>query len=224
MPAVAGFGALPQYPGMGALLPVLTTALFALAAPAGDDVTVEEVQAVLASPLGQVASQLVRVSRGDEFFLNSFRDISRQLRKDGRITDAQLACMEEIKREDYTPVLAVALISEYDQPVLENALGFYTAPIGARFMRMVYEKNWRVSHTDFPLPPERARESMTLTELGQVMAFKESPLTGEFADPRMITQWKQTRDAGALLARVKMLTCHIPNEALPDNLRLREKR
>jgi hypothetical protein len=90
--------------------------------------------------------------------------------------------------------------------------------VGARYMRMVYEKNWRNSAEDFPLPPDRPKESITLGEMRELIAFKESGRAGPFVDPRMITQWKTGREAGATLFAVKRVLCKIPEGALPPEL------
>ena len=49
------------------------------------------------------------------------------------------------------------------------------------------------------------------------MAFKRSPLTGPFADPRMVTQWDEARKGAALLWRVTQYQCGIPEDVLKEN-------
>lgn len=213
---VAARVAMRQYRGMPAVLPGLTTSLLMLAGPVSDGATLAEVEALLASPLGQTATQLVRVSRADEFYSNLVRHVGRALREEGALDDRQLACLDELGPDDFAQPLAVTLISHHDPEVLEHALAFYTSPVGARYMRMVYEKNWREHSEDFPLRPDRPKESLTLSQLGQVRAFEQSPLAGPFADPLMVTQWDESRKAAALLWRIQQVKCGIPWDALPS--------
>jgi hypothetical protein len=202
---------------MPAFLPALTTSLVLLASPASGDVDEAGIRALLASPLGQAATDLVRVSRSGEYFFNMLRHIERTLHGKGALDDAQVACLDKLKLEDLEQGLAITLISHHDPQVIEHALAFYSSPVGSLFMRMVYEKNWRNRPDDFPLPPDRPKESMTFGQMREVMVFKEAPLTGPFVDPRMITQWDEAHRATALLWRLTQYQCGIPEDVLKEN-------
>ncbi len=210
---------MPQYSGMPAVLPALTTALFLLASPAAEpELDIEGAKRLMAYQEGRIASRLVKLTRSDEFFFNTFRAFSRKMYEAGKITAQQRACLDEIKIEEYNQLLSIMVASEHDEAQLENVFEFYSSSVGARYMRMVYEKNWRNSAEDFPLPPDRPKESVTLGEMREFIEFKESGRAGPFADPRMLMQWKQGRDAAATLFGVKRLLCKIPDEALPPEL------
>lgn len=199
---------------MAALLPALTTALIALASQGGDSLSLEDIEALAARQEGSVASQFVKISRSDEFFFNSFDKLERKMHAEGTITDSQLACLGGLKIGEYNQILSVALALEYDDATLQQVLQFYSSPVGARFMRMVYEKHWRQTPDDFPLPPEHAKEFITLREFRELAAFRDSGVPLAFLDPRMVMQWDDARKMAATLWRVKTVQCGVPDESV----------
>lgn len=199
---------------MAALLPVLTTSLLALASQARDAPSLADVEKLIAQQQGRASSLLVRLTRSDEFFLNTFGNLGKKLHAAGRITDAQFACLDQLKQEDYNQVLSVTLALEYDEPTLRQVFEFYSSPVGARFMRMVYEKHWRQTPDDFPLPPEHDKEFMTLREFREIATFRQSGVPAVFQDPAMVTQWDDARKVAATLWRVQTVKCGVPDDVI----------
>jgi hypothetical protein len=196
------------------LTSLLGSLLLALAQPAEPSLTVSEAEALLARQQGGVASRLVKLTRSDEFFLNTMRMLDQKMHGDGKITDSQLACLREIKTEEYNQILAVTLAGEYDDTVLQKVFEFFSSPFGARYMRMVYEKNWRQTPRDFPLPMAGPREYLAVRDFREMARFRETGVPRVFYDPRMITQWDSARQMAAVLWRVKSVQCGIPEAAI----------
>jgi hypothetical protein len=182
-----------------------------LAGPAAaDNATPEDVAAFIASPEGQNASRLVRLLRSDEVARGVTRHLSRMLHAKGQLDDKQVACLDELKVEEFNQVYTIVLAEHYEVAVINRAFEFYSSPVGARYMRMIHEKSWRTTPEDFPLPPDRPREGLTMQQWQEVFEFKQSPLGSPFADPRALTQSKEGLQGNAMLWAVKALQCGVP--------------
>jgi hypothetical protein len=197
-------------------IPILTTALLLLAGPGrAADPTPDEIARMIAtSPEGQSASRLIRLLRSDEVAQGVSRHLSRTLRGKDRIDDQQLACLDELTVEDFNLVYSVVVMEGYDLAEVDYAYEFYTSAIGARFMRMIHEKSWRTNPRDFPLPPDRPKEGLTMPQWQEVGEFKNSLLGARFADPRAITQSEAGLKASATLWMAKAIQCGVPEDVV----------
>jgi hypothetical protein len=194
---------------------LLTTALLLLASPGGaSDVTPDDIQALIASEQGRQASRLVRLLRSDEIAQGVSRQLSRILQRKGSIDAKQVACLDELALGDFTQVYTVVVIEHYEADVIEHAFEFYSSPVGARYMRMIHEKSWRTNPEDFPLPPDRPKEGLTLPQWQEVFEFKQSTLGTPFADPRALTQSPDGLKGNAMLWAVQALQCGVPEDVV----------
>lgn len=197
----------------------LTAASLLLLASRGfaSDLTLENVEAVIASPQGQAASRLVRLLRSDEIAQGVALKLSRTLHAKGSIDDKQLACLEGLKIEEFNHAYAIVVVEHYEVPVVDRAIEFYSSPVGSRFMRMVYERSWRMNPTEFPLRPDRPKEGLTMQQWQEVIEFVQSPLSAPLADPHALTQLPESLKGNALLWSVKAMQCGVPEKVVRDS-------
>jgi hypothetical protein len=122
----------------------------------------------------RAAVELTRIVRADELQRNLALNSFREMFAEKKIDATQLKCFENADLEAFTRTAAEAFARGLHVEEIRSAAEFYSSPVGAKFMHMVYQMNWEQRPKEFPLKVDGPKQSMTYDEIAELGRYRAS--------------------------------------------------